>query len=109
EGRTLKAGDVLAVGEPPAEPRLRSWHDPLAARASPTVLRVLPGPQADLFADETLTRLLAQTFVVASDSDRVGIRLVPASAAGTRQPPRPTADADPGVHDAGAPEGIRPE
>jgi len=72
EGRELRAGDVLPLGEavapgPSAHPR------PTAPGAGP--IRVLWGLHADLFAGEVRQRFLAQTFIVSPRIDRMGVRL----------------------------------
>ena len=43
--------------------------------SSPVALRVVPGPHAELFAADALTRLAAADFVVQAASNRVGLRL----------------------------------
>lgn len=73
QGRALKAGDRLPVGNPAGN---RSWECLPGLRQQTTpVLRVLPGPQLNGFSDTALARFLHQTFVVHADSNRVGIRL----------------------------------
>lgn len=71
--RALGSGDVLEVGPPDARPGTgsavpRRYH-PL------TRLRVRLGPRDDWFTDEARQRLVRDTYEVAPDSDRVGIRL----------------------------------
>jgi biotin-dependent carboxylase-like uncharacterized protein len=73
EGRALKSGDPLAVGlprEPPASPDL-PWKAP-SARA---LIRVVLGPQYDLFPPGEVERFLRETFRVGPTSDRTGCRL----------------------------------
>ena len=67
----VEAGAVLPVGEPRGRPR------PMDAPRPPTPgpLRVHPGPRADWFVADALARLCAATYVVAADSNRVGLRL----------------------------------
>lgn len=67
----VEAGTVLPVGEPTGQPR--PLDTPRAPRPGP--LRVEAGPRADWFGDEALDRLCATAYVVAADSDRVGLRL----------------------------------
>ncbi|MBB3040242.1 biotin-dependent carboxyltransferase family protein [Nocardioides soli] len=67
----VEAGTVLPVGEPTGQPR--PLDTPRAPQPGP--LRVSAGPRADWFGDEALDRLCATTYVVAADSDRVGLRL----------------------------------
>lgn len=84
-GRTIRAGDRLATGlatrPPPADPGrvaiLPRTVGPefTAIGAMTTVLRVVPGPEVGLFAPEAVKLLATATFDVASDSDRMGLRL----------------------------------
>lgn len=77
----LAAGDVLPVGDPPRAAVAAS----VAARAADegdAVLRVIAGPRDDWFAGGELARLARVTWVVGSDSDRVGVRLGPSGGAG---------------------------
>ena len=80
EGRALRDGDVLASarGDPTTAEAL--WPGSPVARAQTgdggiVVLRVLPGPWADLQATEALRALVAQAWQVSQASDRVGLRL----------------------------------
>ncbi|MDR2175344.1 MAG: biotin-dependent carboxyltransferase family protein, partial [Synergistaceae bacterium] len=76
EGRALKAGDVLATGTPDAlwadceglscPPRLRPVRDPDAP------LRVIPGPQDDLFTEEGLKTFYSSEYVITNSADRMG-------------------------------------
>ena len=71
----VRTGDVLPVGDPPAElPGVD-----LAPVAEPTeaevVLRVLLGPRDDWFTSAALATFLSQPYVVSPDSNRVGMRL----------------------------------
>ena len=78
EGRRLAAGDVLALLTPQPSPR---WPAGGVAEglppipASPTTLRALPGPQAELFPEESLARFVRAHFRVSAGSDRMGLRL----------------------------------
>jgi biotin-dependent carboxylase-like uncharacterized protein len=79
EGRALKAGDVLVTGEPDAlwadceglscPPSLRPVRDPDAP------LRVIPGPQDDLFTEEGLAAFYSSEYVITNSADRMGFRL----------------------------------
>jgi biotin-dependent carboxylase-like uncharacterized protein len=79
EGRALKAGDVLVTGTPDAlwaeceglscPPHLRPVRDPGAP------LRVVPGPQDDLFTEEGLAVFYSSEYVVTNSADRMGFRL----------------------------------
>ncbi len=77
EGRALRTGDALELGpgEGPA-PEPRSL-DPTEADALlfRSTLRVVPGPQAEWFADENHMAFLGSEFVVDESSDRTGVRL----------------------------------
>jgi len=68
----LRVGDVLGVGPQPG------GHVSEAAapdRATGVALRVSAGPRADWFSPDAMTDLLAQTWTVRPESDRVGVRL----------------------------------
>jgi KipI family sensor histidine kinase inhibitor len=82
DGRPLRAGDRLTSGEGHASPR----GDGLTPRdtdatpgagvpQSPTMLRVLRGPQDDWFDEEAFGHLESHPFTVQPDSDRMGFRL----------------------------------
>ena len=74
EGRAQRAGDLLAVGTPNAEPRgggSRAW----SGSDGPIAVRVVFGPQDDHFAPATLERFLADEWAVATTSDRAACRL----------------------------------
>jgi antagonist of KipI len=95
EGRALKAGDRLPLGDPSKRARLKpSGNTPeagpfepsraAAVRTVPAVtrlpqgsarIRVLPGPQADYFAADALEILQSAPYVVGLNSDRMGFRL----------------------------------
>jgi antagonist of KipI len=77
EGRALRAGDVL--------PCVNGWSTPEAERVLPRRfvheypneirLRVLPGPQKDLFAAEGITAFYSSRYVVTPRNDRMGYLL----------------------------------
>jgi biotin-dependent carboxylase-like uncharacterized protein len=73
QGRALRAGDALALGDAGGGP-VRSVEVPTNP-AGGVRLRVLPGPQDDYFAEETLERLERTRFLVTPRSDRMGYRL----------------------------------
>lgn len=73
EGRALRTGDVLRVGE--GSPASRRVVAP-AAPDLDALLGVVPGPDLDRFAPEALRVLLEGDYRVDPGSDRVGIRLV---------------------------------
>lgn len=70
-GRPLRAGDRLGLGRARG-PTSESPEPPLGDEA---LVRVVPGPQADHFDEGALAQLLATTWDVTPDADRVGIRL----------------------------------
>jgi biotin-dependent carboxylase-like uncharacterized protein len=70
----VAAGEVLAVGVAGRVPSMP------AVFASPPAhgevdLHVLPGPRLDWFSPTAWTSLLAQTWAVSQDSNRIGVRL----------------------------------
>ena len=84
DGRALKAGDELPLGPPKGghyvrsgSVRVRSGSVRLQADLipAPTVVRVLPGPQADRFSAEALDALQSAPYRIETDSNRMGYRL----------------------------------
>lgn len=84
-GRPLRAGDVISsfradgrgaggAGEARARDGLRLPEE-LRRFGLPQPVRVLAGPQDDLFAPLAMERLLGATFRVSSQADRMGCRL----------------------------------
>lgn len=77
EGRKLRAGDLLKIGgkalKTPAACALPEKYRP--AYTAAITLRVLPGPQDDLFTAEGLATFFNSSYIVANDSDRMGYRL----------------------------------
>jgi len=76
EGRALRKGDVLRIG-PSSE---AFWKRAVAAKAlerlSPRkILRVTPGPQSDWFPEAVQKLFYANTYRVAEESNRMGLRL----------------------------------
>ena len=74
EGRALKAGDVLTV----PDESLSTVMD--RKRKAPVYLqeitvRVVPGPQAEMFTEQGVSSLWTAAFVVSPKSDRMGLRL----------------------------------
>lgn len=67
----VEAGTVLPLGPVAGPPG--AVDVPLVVRRGP--LRVDPGPRADRFAADALTRLCAAPYVVAGECNRVGLRL----------------------------------
>lgn len=77
EGRMLKAGDVLPVGEVSGVWRRGVTLPPewVPCQENAVTLRVLPGPQDDYFTAEGLTTLWQSEYTVAAEADRMGYRL----------------------------------
>lgn len=71
EGRALKAGDELPLGQARAA---RAAKAPRRDIGSST-LRVLPGPQGDRFVKDALDVLQSASYRVTPESNRVGYRL----------------------------------
>ena len=67
----VEAGAVLPVGEPHGQPQ--PLDTPRPPRPGPLGVRV--GPRADWFVEGALDRLCTTPYVVAADSNRVGLRL----------------------------------
>lgn len=72
-GRTLQAGDVLAVGT--ATSALRSTFYGVRSFAPSYVLRALPGADHDTFSAVTHTRFWMQPWRISHHSNRMGLRL----------------------------------
>ena len=78
DGRALKAGDELPLGDP-----MRSRRTLSARPRSPILtlpdghatIRVLPGPQQEYFASSALDALQSAPYTIGSNSDRMGFRL----------------------------------
>lgn len=74
EGRALKKGDILPVGntegcEKLCVPQIAPYY------LNDITVRVIPGPQADRLTEKGLKDFLSSCFTVTGDSDRMGIRL----------------------------------
>lgn len=75
-GRKLQSGDVLAIGTgafPLGD--IDKWEIPESEYGNDTELRVVLGPQNDMFTDEDIRLFLSQKYEVTAQSDRMGIRL----------------------------------
>lgn len=111
EGRRIRTGDTLSGGSP--EGRAAGP----ASTAAPTrgydePIRVVPGPQADLFDTPAWEALLSGAYVVGSASDRMGYRLEGPSLAHRGPATLPSEPACPGaiqVPDGGAPIVLMPD
>ncbi|MCZ6604275.1 MAG: biotin-dependent carboxyltransferase family protein [Alphaproteobacteria bacterium] len=73
EGRALQAGDELPIGRFQGTMKPNMFSDP--PRGVPDRLRVVAGPQDDMFTQDALDRLISNSFSVTSESDRMGMRL----------------------------------
>ncbi|MCU0810057.1 MAG: biotin-dependent carboxyltransferase family protein [Thiobacillaceae bacterium] len=73
QGRALRHGDVLRLGEMAIAQRLLRAIPP--ADSNDNCLRVVAGPQAGLFDDAGLAAFFSEPYRVASASDRRGLRL----------------------------------
>jgi allophanate hydrolase subunit 2 len=73
----LTARDVLHAGvwTPPLGDHVVAGCAADVDTSSPVAMRVVPGPHAELFDPDALTRLAAADFVVEAASNRVGLRL----------------------------------
>lgn len=92
EGRALRAGDVLDIGDPQPVARcisaairtdgdrvaVASWsagHTLRVRYSAEPVVRLIPGTHAEFLATPSRTRLFSASFTVSSSSDRMGYRL----------------------------------
>lgn len=87
EGRALRKGDVLKIGNPKGPFRKRTIAASALQRLRPhKVLRVTPGPQRELFPDAAMKIFYGNSYRVAEESNRMGLRLegpaLPAGALG---------------------------
>jgi len=80
KGRALTQGDILVGGVPFSHTR-RAIGRSLPERLRPiysnaATLRILPGPQRDLFSKQAFEVLTTSPYELSSQSDRMGYRLV---------------------------------
>jgi len=76
EGRALRKGDVLKTGTAPGSFCKTTLTPSALQLLQPRkVLRVTPGPQRDLFPDAAQKMFFANTYRVAEESNRMGLRL----------------------------------
>ena len=78
EGRALRSGDSLSIGQPsaPVDALLRrrlAWPPP--DYPVETIARVVLGPQDDRFTTESIRLLLSEPYRASARSDRMGLRL----------------------------------
>lgn len=78
-GRALRAGDCLPVGQSHLTGIQSGWSASasVAGKSSrdPAEIRILRGPEADWFDDQTWQTFLTQDFRLSVDSNRMGFRL----------------------------------
>ena len=75
-GKKLQSGDVLSIGTgafPLCE--IDKWEIPESEYSKDAQLRVVLGPQNEMFTDEDIRLFLSQEYEVTAQSDRMGIRL----------------------------------
>lgn len=75
-GKKLQSGDVLSIGTgafPLGE--IDKWEIPESEYSKDAQLRVVLGPQNEMFTDEDIRLFLSQEYEVNAQSDRMGIRL----------------------------------
>ena len=76
EGRALRTGDRLPLGDCRRAGRLATMRPPVfESTEHPPRVRVLPGPNQESFTSEALEILQSAPYVVGSASDRMGFRL----------------------------------
>ncbi len=78
EGRALKAGDILKIGQPqnPQATCLdREIKEGLYEYSNNIELRIVLGPQEDAFSKEGLETFFANEYKVSNECDRMGYRL----------------------------------
>jgi len=78
DGRKLKNGDELQVGQPTvALDRLagRSFSKETFGQKQPVTIQVIMGPQDKEFTDSGINTFLNSTYTVGNDSNRMGYRL----------------------------------
>ncbi|HTP86911.1 MAG TPA: biotin-dependent carboxyltransferase family protein [Bryobacteraceae bacterium] len=74
EGRALRKGDVLRIGDSTVGP-VRQGGPPPSALAPRKVLRVTNGPQADWFPEASRTIFYNSGYRVTEEANRMGLRL----------------------------------
>jgi len=76
QGRALARGDRIPLGSRlPEGSGIPKQVTAVVNSGSPAVVRVLPGPQDDRFADGALDLLTHAPYTISADSDRMGFRL----------------------------------
>jgi antagonist of KipI len=75
DGRALRAGDRVPLGEPRQYRRPAVGRVPFEPPDGHATVRVLPGPQIDRFAPDVLDTLRSRPYTLDARSDRMGFRL----------------------------------
>ena len=76
EGRALRKGDVLRIGDAGGLYRKRTLAAKALERLAPRkILRVTPAPQSEWFSEAAQKLFYGSTFRVAEESNRMGLRL----------------------------------
>lgn len=77
EGRALKAGDILETGGTGSPPHGNRCLSPscIPSYGNEVRLRILPGPQDDMFSEAGLTTFFSSRYTVSSKNDRMGYHL----------------------------------
>src|SRR5262249_9070808 len=76
EGRALRKGDILKIGSANSSFHKRTVTPGVLQRLQPRkMLRVTPGPQCDLFSTAAQKMFYADSYRVAEEADRMGLRL----------------------------------
>jgi biotin-dependent carboxylase-like uncharacterized protein len=76
EGRALRKGDVLKIGEANGAFRKRTVDAKALEKLAPRkVLRVTPGPQSEWFSEAAQQIFYEGTYRVAEESNRMGLRM----------------------------------
>jgi antagonist of KipI len=76
EGRALRKGDLLKIGEAMWSFRKRAVAGNALEELSPRkILRVTPGPQSDWFPESSQRIFYSSAYRVAEESNRMGLRL----------------------------------
>jgi biotin-dependent carboxylase-like uncharacterized protein len=80
DGRALRKGDRLAIGDPPPASSGRAGAeigpDRRRQLGAPWTVRVVPGPQDHLFEDAALETFFSAEWKLSPTSDRMGFRFV---------------------------------
>ncbi|MBQ9063688.1 MAG: biotin-dependent carboxyltransferase family protein [Eubacterium sp.] len=80
-GRALEAGDVIELRHPGFGRQNLSWrwvpdrHLVSPEDAELTKIRVIPGPQEDMFTEEGIKTFYESKYTISNQSDRMGFRL----------------------------------